>query len=326
MQAGETAACQATALRPGNHRARRLHGTRSAEAAALHIALGDRLSLDVAKVDCMPAQALAEPSPADNGAAAHHHHHHHAVLLPPPAGIPAHLPPSTLGLPPPHSASHLQGGSTPPPAGHGIPPAFAMQAPARGTSPSGSVRGGTPGPQGAGAGGAPPPPQWGDTAGGGGGGGGSAPASRLYLQTVVSGQELVRGGSSGNLSALLQGGGAGASALGGGAAGGHLHAGSLSSSGAVAADLQPGSAAAAATGKEGGVAVAGTEAGEGKGKGGAGAATASAGVGGGVSSRYFVCQAAYGFLGDVMHFSEGLRCLGPSRCVPRLLRQCRQRA
>ena len=31
------------------------------------------------------------------------------------------------------------------------------------------------------------------------------------------------------------------------------------------------------------------------------------------SHRHFVCQAAYGFLGDVMRFSEGLRFLGPSR-------------
>ncbi|GAX83936.1 hypothetical protein CEUSTIGMA_g11360.t1 [Chlamydomonas eustigma] len=31
------------------------------------------------------------------------------------------------------------------------------------------------------------------------------------------------------------------------------------------------------------------------------------------SHRHFVCQAAYGFLGDVMKFSEGLRVLGPSR-------------
>lgn len=33
----------------------RLHGTRSAEASALHIALGDRLALDVARVDCEPS-------------------------------------------------------------------------------------------------------------------------------------------------------------------------------------------------------------------------------------------------------------------------------
>ena len=29
--------------------------------------------------------------------------------------------------------------------------------------------------------------------------------------------------------------------------------------------------------------------------------------------KYFVCQAAYGFLGDVMSMSEGMRALGPSR-------------
>lgn len=29
--------------------------------------------------------------------------------------------------------------------------------------------------------------------------------------------------------------------------------------------------------------------------------------------RFFVCQAAYGFLGDVMKFSERLRFMGPAR-------------
>ncbi len=40
------------------------------------------------------------------------------------------------------------------------------------------------------------------------------------------------------------------------------------------------------------------------------------------SHKYFVCQAAYGFLGDVMRMSEGMRGFGPGRWVWGLFATC----
>jgi len=44
------------------HNTRRLHGTRCAETAALHVALGDRLALDVAHVECHPSAQVGHMS------------------------------------------------------------------------------------------------------------------------------------------------------------------------------------------------------------------------------------------------------------------------
>uniref|UniRef100_A0A7S3QT80 DAGKc domain-containing protein n=1 Tax=Dunaliella tertiolecta TaxID=3047 RepID=A0A7S3QT80_DUNTE len=47
-----------------------LHGTRCAETAALHVALGDRLSLDVANITCRPSAQEAQGTEAEAAAAA----------------------------------------------------------------------------------------------------------------------------------------------------------------------------------------------------------------------------------------------------------------
>ncbi len=181
----------------------RLHGTRSAEASALHIALGDRLSLDVARVDCLD---------------------------------PAYVPHMQRGQPAAEAAAT--------PASKAGGNSSSSQVPPRYT---------------------PPPPSPGVTAGGGGLAGSGA-GSLSPAPTAGDGAHLLAARSP-------------TPGLAAGAAGPAMLSSSdprVSGTGTTGTHLSPSALKS-------------------------------------LTTRHFVCQAAYGFLGDVMHFSEGLRCLGPSR-------------
>jgi len=208
-----------------------LHGTRSVESAALHIALGDRLSLDVARVECDPSLALSPPS-----------------------------------CQPRTEMAWKTGDGKAGSAGAAAAGAGANARASPGDEP-GSQGAGS---QGAAQAGAPP-----------------GQLSPLASPTAATPMLPVAGATSSDAAMSVP---HSTSSLGSASSVKHGPSSKLS--------LPPGKA------QQGG---AGGAAGDGAGGLGAGA------CGQPPAYKHFVCQAAYGFLGDVMRFSEGLRFLGPSR-------------